>query len=112
MHRFLNPGSVYITSNGVPKLADMRYSKLLDGQKSYTICGDPLYFAPEVVKQIGYNYSVDLWALGCTMYELYEGKHPMGTQETDETSLYKIISSFEAGTLEFTKKSGKKVRSV
>lgn len=112
MHRFINPGSVYINSKGVPKLADMRYTKLMDGQKSYTICGDPLYFAPEVVKQVGYNYSVDLWSLGCTIYELYEGKHPIGTPEMEETPLYKTISSFEAGTLEFTKKSGKKVRSV
>jgi serine/threonine protein kinase len=110
MHRFINPGSVYITSKGVPKLTDMRYTKLMDGQKCFTICGDPLYFAPEIVKQTGYDFGVDLWALGCTVYELYEGKHPIGTPDVEETALFKLITSFEPGILDFSKKSPKKVR--
>ena len=74
MHRFINPGSIYINMHGVPKLTDLRYCKLMDGQKSFTICGDPLYFAPEIVKQLGYDYGADLWSLGCIFAEMILGK--------------------------------------
>lgn len=32
------------------QICDFRYAKRMDGSQSYTICGDPLYFAPEMVK--------------------------------------------------------------
>lgn len=111
MHRFINPGSIYITADGIPKLADLRYCKRFNGQKAFTICGDPCYFAPEIVKQQGYNYSADLWALGCLIYEMHEGKNPMGTADREEV-LFKTISNFDPDILEFSKKSHKKVRSV
>ena len=44
----------------------------MDGSILYTMCGDPLYFAPEQVSQRGYNYSVDLWELGVMLFDLYE----------------------------------------
>ena len=62
MHRFINPSSIYITSRGVPKFTDFRYAKCMDGSLSYTICGDPLYFAPEIITSKGihsYNISIN-----------------------------------------------------
>jgi len=112
MHRFINPGSIYINTKGIPKLTDLRYAKKMDGQKAYTVCGDPLYFAPEMVKQQGYDYGVDMWALGCVLYELYEGLSPMGSPDTEETQLFKKITAFDVDKLEFTRLSHKKVRSV
>jgi serine/threonine protein kinase len=112
MHRFINPSSIYVNSEGLPKLGDLRYSKKMDGSKSYTICGDPLYFAPEIIKQVGYDYAIDLWALGCTIYELHEGKSPVGEQSMEETQLFKAITEFVPENLEFSKKSHKKTRSV
>ena len=112
MHRFINPGSIYINTKGIPKLTDLRYAKKMDGQKAYTVCGDPLYFAPEMVKQQGYDYGVDMWALGCVVYELFEGMSPMGSPDIEETQLFKKISAFEVDKLEFTPLSHKKVRSV
>ena len=112
MHRFINPGTIYITSKGIPKITDLRYAKKMDGQKAYTVCGDPLYFAPELVKQQGYDFGVDLWALGCVLYEMYEGASPMGAADIEETQLFKKIMAFDPDKLEFTKLSHKKVRSV
>lgn len=71
----------------------------MDGLKTYTICGDPLYFAPEIVSQQGYDYSVDLWAMGILAYEVYEGQTPFGTVDTEETQLFRLISSYTAGQL-------------
>ena len=46
MHRYLTPEAIYITTQGIPKLSDMRYCKLMDGTRCYTLCGDPYYLAP------------------------------------------------------------------
>jgi hypothetical protein len=66
----------------------------MDGAYCFTICGNPLYFAPEVVVQHGYDYAADLWAFGITLYETYEGCSPFGNNDTEETSIFRSISSF------------------
>mmetsp|Transcript_10708 Transcript_10708/g.16227 ORF Transcript_10708/g.16227 Transcript_10708/m.16227 type:complete len:1008 (-) Transcript_10708:197-3220(-) len=103
IHRFLNPSGVFMSaSRRLPVLADLRYAKKMDGSKAFTICGDPLYFAPEMVGQAGYDYSADLWSLGILFYELYEGSTPFGTPDTEETALFKAITSYQTGNLNFT----------
>ena len=77
----------------------------MDGSYCFTICGDPLYFAPEIVTQQGYDYAVDLWAFGVLVYELYEGNSPFGTSETDETTIFRAISSFRPSKLEYKSKA-------
>lgn len=65
----------------------------MDGSLSFTICGDPLYFAPEMVAHKGYDYSVDLWAMGILLYELYEDCSPFGNSDTEETAIFSKSSS-------------------
>ena len=84
----------------------------MDGQKAFTICGDPLYFAPEIVTQRGYDHGADLWALGVLYCELFEGHNPIGTADTDETSIFKKLAAFSSDALEFTKKTPKKLKSI
>ena len=74
----------------------------MEGCKNYTICGDPLFFAPEIVNQNGYAYAADLWALGVLIYEIYEGGTPFGTSEMEETAIFKIIAGFK-GTVKYSK---------
>jgi serine/threonine protein phosphatase PrpC len=105
LHRFINSSSIYLTAGMIPKLTDLRYAKKMDGTKTYTICGDPLYFAPEIIKQQGYDYSVDLWALGILAFEVYEGQTPFGNVDTEETQLFRLISSHVGHQLNFTAKT-------
>jgi len=102
MHRFLNPHSVYLTSKGVPKICDFRYAKRMNGAHSTTICGDPLYFAPEIISHSGYDYSVDLWMLGVLMYELYEECTPFGEADAAEEKIYKNLSAFQSNSKDFS----------
>ncbi len=67
----------------------------MDGSKSFTICGDPLYFAPELISNQGYNYGLDLWAFGVIMYEIYEGVTPFGNNDSEETQVFKAITAFK-----------------
>jgi len=101
MHRFVNPSSVYLTNTGICKVGDFRYAKRMDGSKAFTICGDPLYFAPEIVGQQGYDFSLDLWAFGALVYEMFEGSNPFGTVDTDEGQIFKKINDFTPQSLTF-----------
>ena len=41
-----------------------------------TRVGTPLYLSPELVKQKPYDYKIDVWAMGCILYQMCTGKAP------------------------------------
>lgn len=41
-----------------------------------SVCGTPLYYSPELVRQIPYNSLIDVWSLGLLAYELIVGRIP------------------------------------
>jgi serine/threonine protein kinase len=43
---------------------------------AFTMCGTPEFMAPEFVLSTGYDKGVDLWALGCIVFEMYTGRNP------------------------------------
>ena len=58
-----------------------------------TLCGSPLYAAPEVLLGRGYNpYPVDIWSIGIVLYLMLSGKLPFDG-ETDEDLVKKIIEA-------------------
>jgi len=73
--RDLKPENLLITDKGHVKLTDMGLAKVAVG-KTYTTCGTPDYFAPELIASIGHTHSVDWWALGILLFELMAGHPP------------------------------------
>ncbi len=63
---------VFDTQN-TKKLGDVGESKYADPAKLTKcdkIVGTPLYLSPEIIKAQPYDQRVDLWAIGCVLYEL------------------------------------------
>ena len=59
------------------KIVDLGLSRnLTDFAMAETICGTPLYCAPEVLIGTAYSYKADIWSLGIILFELLVGIVP------------------------------------
>jgi serine/threonine-protein kinase ULK/ATG1 len=45
-----------------------------------TLCGSPLYMAPEILRYEKYDAKVDLWSIGAVLYEMAVGRPPFRAQ--------------------------------
>jgi len=75
IYRDLKPENLLLTEKGHIKLTDMGLAKFVIG-KTYTTCGTPDYFAPEVIASVGHTSAVDWWTLGILVFELMAGNPP------------------------------------
>lgn len=69
----------YGHENGlIVKLADFGLAKYCNNDKTLfnTMCGSPLYMAPEIFIVGNYTSQADLWSYGIVMYQLLYGKYP------------------------------------
>lgn len=67
------------TENLIVKLADFGLARhYVENEEVMmnTICGSPLYMAPELLFGEKYNSKADLWSYGVIMYELLFGSNP------------------------------------
>jgi len=64
--------------DGKVKIGDLGMAKILtkDDQLISTRVGTPVYFAPEMIQNQLYSLPVDVWALGCVLYNLATLEHP------------------------------------
>lgn len=84
IHRDLKPENLLLTDTGRVKLTDMGLAKFTIG-KTYTTCGTPDYFAPEVIAAKGHTKAVDWWALGILIFELMSGHAPFESSDPMRT---------------------------
>eukprot|EP00928_Gymnodinium_smaydae_P012361 TRINITY_DN14487_c0_g5_i1.p1 TRINITY_DN14487_c0_g5~~TRINITY_DN14487_c0_g5_i1.p1 ORF type:complete len:766 (+),score=162.42 TRINITY_DN14487_c0_g5_i1:38-2335(+) len=73
--RDLKPENLLLNDLGKVKLTDMGLAKVSVG-KTYTTCGTPDYFAPEMISSKGHSFGVDWWTLGILLFELLGGHPP------------------------------------
>jgi NIMA (never in mitosis gene a)-related kinase len=95
VHRDLKPANVFLTHSHVCsndeersdvlrrrgrelvlKVADFGVSRILERTSSVakTVIGTPFYIAPELCNGESYGNTVDVWAIGCMIFEVATGK--------------------------------------
>ncbi len=75
MHRDIKCANILLSKEGVIKLTDLGCAKDMESfQKS--VIGTASYIAPEVLLRKKYERFVDIWSLGCTVFELLTGERP------------------------------------
>ncbi|KAI0733248.1 kinase-like protein [Fomitopsis betulina] len=79
----LNPASLDDLARGHPlgvpilKVADFGFARSLpQAMMAETLCGSPLYMAPEILRYEKYDAKADLWSVGAVLYEMAVGKPP------------------------------------
>ncbi|EGG23418.1 putative protein serine/threonine kinase [Cavenderia fasciculata] len=117
-HRDLKPENILFDSNepNKIKLADFGLARVIgENELARTLCGTPLYVAPEVIvsksknKDLhqslsaqGYGFSCDAWSLGAILYILLSGEPPFFDDTGDEfTSTPQIFEQICTGSYGF-----------
>ena len=91
IHRDLKPQNILITDVGDIKITDFGFARYFDNDLLIqTICGSPLYMAPEIMKSQKYDYKSDLWSVGIIFYEMLVGNTPFKSK-----NIYELIRRIE-----------------
>jgi len=89
VYRDIKPENLLIDGRGYLVMTDFGFAKQ-GTEKCFTMCGTPEYMAPEVIlRQPGYSFPVDWWAVGVLLYEMIVGRSPF--QNNDTKKVYRGV---------------------
>ncbi|KAJ5923587.1 hypothetical protein N7454_008832 [Penicillium verhagenii] len=76
------------------KIADFGFARSLPATSlAETLCGSPLYMAPEILRYEKYDAKADLWSVGTVLYEMVVGRPPF--RATNHVELLRRIEKGE-----------------
>ncbi|RKP04121.1 hypothetical protein CXG81DRAFT_120, partial [Caulochytrium protostelioides] len=83
IYRDLKPENILLDTTGHIKLADFGFAKVIHDTTA-SFCGTPDYIAPEMIRSVPYDKSVDWWSFGVLIFELISGKTPFEDDSSDK----------------------------
>ena len=93
IHRDLKPDNLLIEYTGYLKVIDFGVAINLSNKDSTTtFIGTTHYMSPEVILGKNYSFSVDYWAVGVILYEIFYGRVPFGFGLKEPNQIYKEIT--------------------
>jgi serine/threonine-protein kinase ULK/ATG1 len=98
IHRDLKPQNLLLTAddlNADLKIADFGFARYVRDSEGMadTVCGSPLYMAPEVLNYQKYDAKADLWSTGAILFEMLVGQVPFTGQ--NQVQLLRNIQTTE-----------------
>ncbi|XP_034398252.1 serine/threonine-protein kinase ULK1a isoform X3 [Cyclopterus lumpus] len=98
LHRDLKPQNILLCHpegrrsspiNTSIKIADFGFARHLQtNTMAATLCGSPMYMAPEVIMSQNYDAKADLWSIGTIVYQCLTGKAPFHASTPQELRLF------------------------
>ncbi|KAM9392668.1 serine/threonine-protein kinase ULK1a isoform 2-T3 [Pholidichthys leucotaenia] len=97
LHRDLKPHNILISQRKhksgsvrtIFKIADFGFARhLQENTMAATMCGSPMYMAPEVIMSRNYDAKADLWSIGAIVYQCLTGKAPFYASTPTELRLF------------------------
>ncbi|EAT39652.1 AAEL008556-PB [Aedes aegypti] len=75
LHADIKPDNILVNDNNlVLKLCDFGSASSVADNDITPYLVSRFYRAPEIILGLPYDYGIDMWSAGCTIYELYTGK--------------------------------------
>ena len=107
IHCDLKPENILIFPNNPNQIKVIDFgSSCFETERIYLYIQSRFYRAPEVLLDLGYNYEIDMWSLGCILYELYTGT-PLFPGINEMEQIYLIMEKIGAPPIFYIENSPK-----
>ncbi|KAK5125803.1 hypothetical protein LTR85_012079 [Meristemomyces frigidus] len=75
LHADLKPDNILVSEKrSVLKVCDLGTASFADDAEVTPYLVSRFYRAPEVILGMPFDYAIDMWSIGCTLFELYTGR--------------------------------------
>jgi len=91
VHRDIKPSNILIDKNMTPKISDFGIARTSEQAPQLGLYGTPSYMSPEQLNNQDTGPPVDIFSLGCVLYELLTGKKAFHG-ESNFTTIFKVLN--------------------